>query len=71
MVALGAPAEMMLHFDKAIVGADKWLMQLGTLSGNPVASVVASKQWRFCVGQANMKNCARSENACKLCSLTI
>jgi glutamate-1-semialdehyde 2,1-aminomutase len=27
----------MAHFDKAIVGAEKWLMQLGTLSGNPVA----------------------------------
>jgi glutamate-1-semialdehyde 2,1-aminomutase len=33
----------MQHFDKAIVGADKWLMQLGTLSGNPVASVAGIK----------------------------
>jgi glutamate-1-semialdehyde 2,1-aminomutase len=31
------------HFDKAIVGADKWLMQLGTLSGNPVVSVAGIK----------------------------
>ena len=32
----------MQHFDKAIVG-DKWLMQLGTLSGNPVTSVAGIK----------------------------
>ena len=33
----------MKHFDKAVVGGDKWLMQLGTLSGNPVASVAGLK----------------------------
>jgi len=33
----------MQHFDKAVVGGDKWLMQLGTLSGNPVASVAGIK----------------------------
>ena len=33
----------MQHFDKAVVGGDKWLMQLGTLSGNPVASVAGLK----------------------------
>ena len=26
----------MAHFDKSDVGADKWLMVLGTLSGNPL-----------------------------------
>ncbi len=31
------------HFDKFKVGADKWLMQLGTLSGNPVASAAGLK----------------------------
>ncbi|MEO0341906.1 MAG: aminotransferase class III-fold pyridoxal phosphate-dependent enzyme [Pseudomonadota bacterium] len=35
--------EIMAHFDKAIVGAEGWLMQLGTLSGNPVASVAGLK----------------------------
>ncbi|MEO1564032.1 MAG: aminotransferase class III-fold pyridoxal phosphate-dependent enzyme [Pseudomonadota bacterium] len=35
--------EIMEHFDKAIVGAEGWLMQLGTLSGNPVASVAGLK----------------------------
>ena len=43
LAALGASAEIMAHFDKAAVGADKWLMQLGTLSGNPVASAAGLK----------------------------
>jgi glutamate-1-semialdehyde 2,1-aminomutase len=43
LAALGASAEIMQHFDKAIVGADRWLMQLGTLSGNPVASAAGLK----------------------------
>ena len=43
LAALGASAEIMQHFDKAIVGGDQWLMQLGTLSGNPVASVAGLK----------------------------
>lgn len=43
LAALGASSDIMAHFDKARVGADKWLMQLGTLSGNPVASVAGRK----------------------------
>lgn len=43
LAALGASREIMQHFDKAIVGADGWLMQLGTLSGNPVAAVAGLK----------------------------
>jgi len=43
LVALGASAEIMAHFDKSAVGADKWLMQLGTLSGNPVAAAAGLK----------------------------
>ncbi|XDZ65337.1 aspartate aminotransferase family protein [Alphaproteobacteria bacterium LSUCC0684] len=43
LAALGASAEIMRHFDKTVVGGDKWLMQLGTLSGNPVASVAGLK----------------------------
>ncbi|MEO0372704.1 MAG: aminotransferase class III-fold pyridoxal phosphate-dependent enzyme, partial [Pseudomonadota bacterium] len=35
--------DIMDHFDKAVVGADKWLMQLGTLSGNPVAAAAGLK----------------------------
>ena len=43
LAALGASSDMMQHFDKAIVGADKWLMQLGTLSGNPIAAAAGLK----------------------------
>lgn len=43
LAALGASAEIMRHFDKNTVGADKWLMQLGTLSGNPVAAAAGLK----------------------------
>lgn len=43
LAALGASAEIMSHFDKSAVGAEKWLMQLGTLSGNPVAAAAGLK----------------------------
>lgn len=43
LAALGASADIMAHFDKDVVGGDKWLMQLGTLSGNPVASAAGLK----------------------------
>ncbi|MEX3015431.1 aspartate aminotransferase family protein [Gymnodinialimonas hymeniacidonis] len=43
LAALGAKPEIMAHFDKSAVGADKWLMQLGTLSGNPVAAAAGLK----------------------------
>ena len=43
LAALGASAEIMQHFDKSIVGSGQWLMQLGTLSGNPVAAAAGLK----------------------------
>ena len=43
LAAVGASREIMRHFDVGEVGADKWLMQLGTLSGNPVAAVAGLK----------------------------
>ncbi|WP_050603958.1 aspartate aminotransferase family protein [Ruegeria sp. 6PALISEP08] len=43
LAALGASAEIMKHFDKSKVGEEGWLMQLGTLSGNPVASAAGLK----------------------------
>ncbi|WP_270727535.1 aspartate aminotransferase family protein [Shimia sp. Alg240-R146] len=43
LAALGGRADIMAHFDKSAVGQEKWLMQLGTLSGNPVASVAGLK----------------------------
>lgn len=43
LAALVASTDIMAHFDKAKVGAEGFLMQLGTLSGNPVASVAGLK----------------------------
>ncbi len=43
LAALGASTEIMQHFDKSIVGGDKWLMQLGTLSGTPIAAAAGLK----------------------------
>ena len=43
LAALGASTEIMAHFDKSAVGAERWLMQLGTLSGNPVAAAAGLK----------------------------
>jgi len=43
LAALGASAEIMQHFDKSVVGREKWLMQLGTLSGNPIAATAGLK----------------------------
>ena len=43
LAAIVGRADIMAHFDKAKVGAEGWLMQLGTLSGNPVASVAGMK----------------------------
>lgn len=43
LAAVAGRRPIMDHFDKAIVGADKWLMMLGTLSGNPVAAVAGLK----------------------------
>lgn len=39
LAAIAGRAEIMAHFDRARVAEDRWLMQVGTLSGNPVASV--------------------------------
>jgi len=43
LAAITGRKDMMDHFDKAIVGKDKFLMQLGTLSGNPVAAIAGLK----------------------------
>ena len=43
LAAITGSAEIMQHFDKSRVGAGGFLMQLGTLSGNPVASVAGLK----------------------------
>ncbi len=43
LAAVAARADIMAHFDKSKVGAQGWLMQLGTLAGNPVAAAAGLK----------------------------
>ena len=43
LAAITGDAEIMAHFDKSRVGADGFTYQIGTLSGNPVASVAGLK----------------------------
>ena len=43
LAAIAGRKDIMAHFDKACVGAEGWLMQLGTLSGNPIAAAAGLK----------------------------
>lgn len=43
LAAIAGRADMMKHFDKDAVGNGEFLMQLGTLSGAPVAAVAGLK----------------------------
>ena len=43
LAAIAAPADIMKHFDREQVGEERWLLQRGTLSGNPVASAAGLK----------------------------
>ena len=43
LAAVAGKAEIMAHFDKSIVGEKGFTFQIGTLSGNPVASVAGLK----------------------------
>src|SRR6056297_1767386 len=43
LAAIAGRADIMALFDKADVGADRWLMITGTLSGNPVAAAAVLK----------------------------
>lgn len=43
LAAIGGKAEIMANFDKAAVGEDKFIAQIGTLSGNPVAAAAGRK----------------------------
>jgi len=43
LAAVAGRADVMAHFDKAKVGDDGFLMQVGTLSGNPVACAAGLK----------------------------
>jgi len=43
LAAIVGREDIMRHFNKGAVGEENWLMQLGTLSGNPVASAAGLK----------------------------
>ncbi len=43
LAALAGRKDIMSHFDKGKVGAEGFLMQLGTLSGNPIAAAAGIK----------------------------
>ncbi|WP_421979567.1 aspartate aminotransferase family protein [Roseibium sp.] len=43
LAAIAGKKEIMDHFDKSIAGADGFTFQIGTLSGNPIASVAGLK----------------------------
>ena len=43
LAAIAASAEIMAHFDKNAVSEDKFMTQVGTLSGNPVAAAAGLK----------------------------
>ena len=43
LAAIAGKSELMAHFDKEKVGSERFLMQLGTLSGNPLAAVAGLK----------------------------
>lgn len=43
LAAIAGRSEIMAHFDKAVVGDKSFTFQVGTLSGNPVASVAGLK----------------------------
>ena len=43
LAAIAASAEIMAHFDKNAVSEDKFMTQVGTLSGNPVAAAAGVK----------------------------
>ena len=43
LAAIAGKAELMAHSDKEKVGSERFLMQLGTLSGNPLAAVAGLK----------------------------
>ena len=43
LAAVAGKSDIMAHFDKEKVGQEGFLMQLGTLSGNPVAAVAGLK----------------------------
>lgn len=54
LAAITGRREIMAHFDKSLSG-DKFLMQLGTLSGNPIAAVAGLKTMQILKQQDSYK----------------
>lgn len=55
LAAIAGNSDIMAHFDKALVG-DKFLMQLGTLSGNPIAAVAGLKTMQILRREGSYEN---------------
>jgi glutamate-1-semialdehyde 2,1-aminomutase len=60
LAAIAGRKEIMDHFDESIVGAERWLMQLGTLSGNPIASQAGRKTLEILRRKGNYKLLSQS-----------
>ena len=43
LAAIAGRADIMAHFDKGAVGEDAFMVQIGTLSGNPIAAAAGLK----------------------------
>jgi glutamate-1-semialdehyde 2,1-aminomutase len=43
LAAIGGRADIMAHFDKSAVAEDSFMVQIGTLSGNPIAAAAGLK----------------------------
>src|SRR5262247_1647819 len=43
LAAIAGRADIMAHFDKSAVGDEAFMMQIGTLSGNPIAAAAGAK----------------------------
>ena len=55
LAAVVGSVEIMQHFDKSKVGEEGFLMQLGTLSGNPVACVAGLKTMEILIREYSHK----------------
>ena len=59
LAAIAGREDMMAQFDRAAVGDERFLFQVGTLSGNPVAAVAGWRRWRFSSAREHMRRSSR------------
>jgi len=59
LAAVCGSRDIMLHFDKSAAGEDKFLMQIGTLSGNPITRRTFDETVRNVIGKNRfeLSNC--------------